>query len=118
MGPANTALVFHAGRLLALNEADLPCALRVGADGALCTLGPCDFDGALSASDVPTFTAHPKHCCATGQLHFVSNQVDREPYLSYDALGGRCTRRSQTRSASRSWCTILRSRAATRSSGT
>ena len=52
LSTANTALVRHAGRILALEEGHFPYEV----DGELDTLGCCDFDGRLTTS----FTAHPK----------------------------------------------------------
>ncbi|XP_027357106.1 carotenoid 9,10(9',10')-cleavage dioxygenase 1 isoform X3 [Abrus precatorius] len=53
---ANTALVYHHGKLLALSEADKPYAIKVFEDGDLQTLGILDYDKRLGHS----FTAHPK----------------------------------------------------------
>ena len=71
---ANTHVVGHAGRILALEEGHFPYVL----DGDLDTVGPLDFDGRLTGP----FTAHPKICPLTGELlafgyYFV------EPYLTY-----------------------------------
>uniref|UniRef100_I1LVC9 carotenoid 9,10-dioxygenase n=1 Tax=Glycine max TaxID=3847 RepID=I1LVC9_SOYBN len=55
-GTANTALVYHHGKLLALSEADKPYAIKVFEDGDLQTLGMLDYDKRLGHS----FTAHPK----------------------------------------------------------
>jgi carotenoid cleavage dioxygenase len=54
MGTGNTTAMFHAGRLYALKEDDLPH--RMDPD-TLATLGRDDFDGAIRAQ---TFSAHPK----------------------------------------------------------
>jgi carotenoid cleavage dioxygenase len=71
---ANTHVIGHAGRVLALEEGHFPYAL----DGELETLGPLDFGGALQGS----FTAHPKICPVTGELlAFGYSAV--EPYLRY-----------------------------------
>jgi len=59
---ANTNVVFHAGKLLALKEDGLPHALD---PYTLETLGPWDFGGGLTAQ---TFTAHPKIDPVTGEL--------------------------------------------------
>ncbi|MEN0060908.1 MAG: carotenoid oxygenase family protein [Myxococcota bacterium] len=71
--PANTNVVWHAGRLLALWEGGLPYALD---PVTLATRGPVDFDGALVnhaadrvAQPVHPLTAHPRTCPATGELH-------------------------------------------------
>lgn len=57
---ANTHVVGHAGRILALEEGHFPFVL----DGDLGTVGPLDFGGALTGS----FTAHPKVCPVTGEM--------------------------------------------------
>ena len=63
-GVANTHVIAHAGRLLALEEAHLPVRLH---PATLSTEGGEDF-GRLRGR----FTAHPKHDPATGQLLFFS----------------------------------------------
>lgn len=67
-GVANTHVIRHAERLLALEEAHPPTRLD---PGDLLTLGYEDF-GSLSGR----FTAHPKHDPATGQLVFFSYAAD------------------------------------------
>ncbi|KAH1222981.1 Carotenoid 9,10(9',10')-cleavage dioxygenase 1 [Glycine max] len=62
-GTANTALVYHHGKLLALSEADKPYAIKVFEDGDLQTLGMLDYDKRLGHS----FTAHPKVDPFTGE---------------------------------------------------
>jgi len=64
-GVANTHVLSHAGRLLALEEAHLPTRLD---PRTLSTAGYDDFGGALSGR----FTAHPKRDPVTGQLVFFS----------------------------------------------
>ncbi|TCZ65497.1 carotenoid oxygenase family protein [Roseicella aquatilis] len=66
-GLANTALAWHAGRLLALEEAHLPFALD---PATLDTVGTEDF-GTLSGP----FTAHPKRDPVTGELIFFGYSV-------------------------------------------
>jgi len=66
-GLANTNIVRHGGRLLALEEAHLPVALRL--DG-LATLGSVDFVGGRAGPVAGPFTAHPKVDPVTGQLLF------------------------------------------------
>jgi carotenoid cleavage dioxygenase len=69
-GAANTNVVAHAGRLLALEEGHVPLEL----DGAnLATRGPWTFGGQLASS----FTAHPKYDPATGELVSFSNEPGR-----------------------------------------
>jgi carotenoid cleavage dioxygenase len=62
-GVANTNVVFHAGRLLALEEAHLPTLIE---PGTLATGGYCNYGGAISGP----FTAHPKIDPATGEMLF------------------------------------------------
>jgi carotenoid cleavage dioxygenase-like enzyme len=71
---ANTHVVGHAGRILALEEGHFPYVL----DGNLDTVGPLDFGGALAGS----FTAHPKICPVTGEL-LAFGYSAFEPYLRY-----------------------------------
>ncbi len=71
---ANTHVIGHAGKILALEEAHFPYEL----DGDLNTVGATDFDGALQGA----FTAHPKLCPITGELiGFGGSPI--EPYLRY-----------------------------------
>jgi carotenoid cleavage dioxygenase-like enzyme len=62
-GVANTNIVFHAGKLLALEEAHLPTEIE---PGTLKTRGYQDFGGGLHGP----FTAHPKTDPATGEMVF------------------------------------------------
>ncbi|HEV7761873.1 MAG TPA: carotenoid oxygenase family protein [Acidimicrobiales bacterium] len=71
---ANTHVVAHAGRLLALEEGGLPYEITPDLD----TVGPYDFGGALATP----MTAHPKTCPTTGELLFFGYQL-RRPYLTY-----------------------------------
>ena len=71
---ANTHVVGHAGKILALEEGHFPYVL----DGDLGTVGPTDFDGVLKGS----FTAHPKICPVTGEL-LAFGYSAFEPYLRY-----------------------------------
>ncbi|MFJ7158867.1 carotenoid oxygenase family protein [Streptomyces sp. NPDC101118] len=78
---AATNIIFHGGRYLALQEANLPW--EVSAD--LETIGVHDFGGRLTSS----MTAHPKEDPETGELHFFSYSPFA-PYLTYyvaDASG-------------------------------
>ncbi|KZV27537.1 carotenoid 9,10(9',10')-cleavage dioxygenase 1-like [Dorcoceras hygrometricum] len=68
-GTANTALVYHHGKLLALSEADKPYVIKVLEDGDLQTIGMLDYDKRLSHS----FTAHPKVDPITGNRHILVN---------------------------------------------
>jgi carotenoid cleavage dioxygenase len=71
---ANTHVIGHAGKILALEEGHFPYVV----DGDLSTVGPTDFDGALKGS----FTAHPKICPLTGEL-LAFGYSAFEPYLRY-----------------------------------
>ena len=67
---ANTHVIGHAGRILALVESGpRPYELT----GELETVGPCDFDGTLPGG----LAAHTKHDPATGELHAVSYELGR-----------------------------------------
>lgn len=59
---ANTAPIFHAGKLFALKEDGLPHQID---PLTLDTIGPYDFDGAWKSQ---TFTAHPKIDPVSGEL--------------------------------------------------
>ena len=81
-GVANTALVVHADRLLALVESSVPTALRLLEGGAVETLGAFDLGGKLQHP----FTAHPKVCPVTGEMMFFGYRVDAKPYCSYSVV--------------------------------
>ena len=71
---ANTNIVWHAGKLLALMEAALPTQLR---PDTLATLGEYDFGGRLASA----MTAHPKMDPETGEMLFFG--YGPFPYLQY-----------------------------------
>lgn len=77
-GTGNTAMVFHDGRLLALQEADKPYAIRVLEDGDLQTIGYLDYEKRLSHP----FTAHPKVDPVTGELFTFGYQFE-PPHCTY-----------------------------------
>lgn len=62
-GVANTNILFHGGRLLALEEGHLPTEIE---PGTLKTLGYCDYDRRIAGP----FTAHPKIDPVTGEMIF------------------------------------------------
>jgi carotenoid cleavage dioxygenase len=72
---ANTHVVRHAGKTLALMEFSLPYEIS----NDLKTLGAYDFGGKLTNS----MTAHPKICPATGELHFFGSGNIFEPHVVY-----------------------------------
>jgi len=79
---ANTHVVNHAGRTLALVESSLPYEIS----NDLETLGAYDFGGKL----VDSMTAHPKICPTTGELHFFGYGNLFTPHVTYhraDASG-------------------------------
>ena len=79
---ANTHVVRHAGKTLALVESSLPYEIT----NELETLGAYDFGGKL----VDSMTAHPKICPTTGELHFFGYGSLTSPHVTYhraDASG-------------------------------
>ncbi|WP_340645456.1 carotenoid oxygenase family protein [Phenylobacterium sp.] len=73
-GAANTHIVAHAGRLLALEEGHLPIEIN---PLTLETLGPFDFGARLPGA----MTAHPKVCPETGEMFAFTNF----PFQRFDA---------------------------------
>ncbi len=72
---ANTHVVNHAGKTLALVETSLPYEIT----NDLKTLGAYDFGGKL----VDSMTAHPKICPTTGELHFFGYGNLFAPHVTY-----------------------------------
>jgi carotenoid cleavage dioxygenase len=73
--PANTHVVAHAGKILALVEAFLPTEVRPD----LSTVGRYDFGGKLRSA----MTAHPKVDPVTGEMHFFGYDIMGPPWLRY-----------------------------------
>ncbi|MGK7933851.1 MAG: carotenoid oxygenase family protein [Microcystaceae cyanobacterium] len=73
---ANTALVYHAGQLLALWEGGSPYGLKIP---QLETQGKHTFDNQLKTP----FTAHPKVDSVTGEMMFIGYSLAQPPYLYY-----------------------------------
>jgi carotenoid cleavage dioxygenase len=73
---ANTSIVAHAGRIFALVENALPMEIT----RELGTAGFFDYGGKLKTP----FTAHPKICPLTGEIHFFGYSM-RPPFLTYHA---------------------------------
>jgi len=65
-GVANTNLIWHGGRLLALEEGHAPIEIH---PDSLETIGPWSFDGRLPRN----MTAHPKVDPASGEMVFFAN---------------------------------------------
>jgi len=72
---ANTHVINHAGKTLALVESSLPYQIT----NDLETVGCYDFDGRLNDA----MTAHPKICPTTGELHFFGYGNLFAPHVSY-----------------------------------
>jgi carotenoid cleavage dioxygenase-like enzyme len=72
---ANTHVISHAGKTLALVESSLPYEIT----NDLKTLGAYDFGGKL----VDSMTAHPKICPTTGELHFFGYGNIFAPHVTY-----------------------------------
>lgn len=71
---ANTNVIYHGGKLLAMWEGGFPHLLN----NDLSTVGLYDYDGALKAGDA--LTAHPKVCPDTGQLVSCTQRWDSPNY--------------------------------------
>jgi carotenoid cleavage dioxygenase-like enzyme len=74
---ANTHVIGHAGRILALEEGHFPYEVTPELE----TKGCLDYDGRLQSA----FTAHPKLCPETGELHFFG-YGPVAPFLVYHVL--------------------------------
>ncbi|MHC3471093.1 carotenoid oxygenase family protein [Streptomyces sp. 7R007] len=89
-GNANTSIIWHAGKLLALKEAALPYELD---PATLETKGVYDFSGQIPGR---TFTVHPKHDPRTGELmafaYNASGLPDKEIHIHQIAADGKVTR--------------------------
>ena len=72
---ANTHVVNHAGKTLALVESSLPYEIT----NDLQTVGAYDFGGKL----IDSMTAHPKICPTTGELHFFGYGNMFQPHVTY-----------------------------------
>ncbi|MGB3520655.1 MAG: carotenoid oxygenase family protein [Mycobacterium sp.] len=76
---ANTHVIRHAGKTLALMDTALPYELTPDLD----TLGAYDFAGKLTDSMAP----HPKVCPITGELHFFGYGDLAHPHINYYRAG-------------------------------
>jgi carotenoid cleavage oxygenase len=76
---ANTNVLSHAGRTLALIEAGVA---NYELTDELDTVGPCDFDGTLTGG----YAAHPHRDPRTGELHAVSYSFARGRTVQYSVI--------------------------------
>jgi len=73
---ANTALVWHGGKFLALWEGGEPHEIQLP---SLETLGSFNFGGKLTSP----FTAHPKVDPVTGEMLFFGYSISQQPFVQY-----------------------------------
>jgi carotenoid cleavage dioxygenase-like enzyme len=80
-GVANTNIISHGGRLLALEEGHLPTEIE---PGTLATRGYCNYGGGISGP----FTAHPKIDPVTGEMVFFGYNASGpfSPTLSFGTV--------------------------------
>jgi carotenoid cleavage oxygenase len=76
---ANTSVLSHAGRTLALVEGGIA---NYELTDELDTVGTCDFDGTLAGG----YTAHPHRDPRTGELHAVSYSFGRGRTVQYSVI--------------------------------
>ena len=76
---ANTALVYHADRLLALWEGGEPYEIKLP---DLETVGPYTYQNQLQSA----FTAHPKVDPVTAEMMFFGYSIAEPPYLQYSVV--------------------------------
>ena len=82
----NTSLVFHAQKLMALEEGGLPYQLRTACAALLDTIGQVSFGGKLQHA----FTAHPKVDADSKYMFSFGYSVESKPYCMrsvYDPAG-------------------------------
>ncbi len=75
---AQTSIVSHAGKVLALYEVSLPTEIDIKAG----TIGRYDFAGALRTP----MTAHPKIDPVTGEMLFIGYDIFGPPYLRFHVV--------------------------------
>jgi len=73
---ANTALVWHSGKFLAVWEGGEPHQIQLP---SLDTVGTVNFDSKLTSA----FTAHPKVDPVTGEMLFLGYSLMQQPFLQY-----------------------------------
>ena len=77
---ANTALVYHAEKFLALWEGGAPHQITTS---GLETIGPYSYNEKLNCP----FTAHPKVDPLTGEMMFLGYSLAEPPFLQYGIVG-------------------------------
>ena len=83
-GTANTSIIQHAGKLLALHEGDWPYEIAYRpSDGGIETVGRVTIPG--WPEGMP-FTAHPKTDPESGNLYFFGSQLEKKPHIQYGVL--------------------------------
>ncbi len=85
LGRMHTNVVFHGGRLLALEETDKPYEMVLP---TLETRGQFDFDGTLRH----IMCAHPKICPNTGEMFVFGHEIDpmqEQAVASYSVVSGK-----------------------------
>ncbi|PHT47730.1 Carotenoid 9,10(9',10')-cleavage dioxygenase 1 [Capsicum baccatum] len=78
---ANTTMIYHHGKLLALREGDKPYVVKVLEDGDMQTLGMLGYNKRLQHS----FTAHPKVDPVTREM-FTFGYSQTPPYATYRVI--------------------------------
>jgi len=78
MGTGNTALEYHDGRLLALNEGDHPYVAKVLCNGVIETVGRIIYSKEVEGTP---FTAHPKVDPVNGEMCSFGYMLDKKPYV-------------------------------------
>ena len=84
-GTGNTALAHHASRILALNEGDLPYALRIACGGLVETVGRVTFGGAFGVDGRLTTTEDGGGGKPSGVAAVASSGRAASPSASSDA---------------------------------
>ncbi|KAK9832394.1 hypothetical protein WJX74_008766 [Apatococcus lobatus] len=82
IGTANTSVIFHNGRLQALQETDSPYEIELRRDGSMKTAGRIEIEGRIRQP----FTAHPKIDPNSGELFYFDYDLLQRPLVSVGCL--------------------------------